>query len=828
MSFNDLNKEDKIRDFKATNREKILVSLPDNVIQTDYEDYVITRKKLAECEDKFKTLVHYSMEPILISDLQGSILFVNNATARTLEAEDPNDLIGTNVMVFIAPESISDVINDFKQVSTGNDGYVAEYQVITLKGNRIILESIGKIIKYDGKTADLLSLKDITRYKQAKTDLMEKERDLKESDEIFKNPVENSPVGIYIYQDDRFLYINPRLALMFGYQREELKGKTIDSLVSPDDCEKVGIFLKNLLNNNLEVTFLEFNGIKRDGSLICLEVYSSVMKYQGKNAIYGTIIDITWKKIAVKELNRTEEQYHLIAENMKDVIWILNSDSGFLRYISPSIRQLCGYHSKELLKRPFYDIITSHKDNMLKTLLQNEKEEFLKNIYFKKYFRFEAPITCTNGSSVITETVANYFINHETQDIELIGITRDISDRKEIEDKIENQNLEISAAYEEILASYDELRAMEKERSSVIKKLERNKRALEESENSLKKAQMIAHLGFLEWNFSEDELYASDEFLNIFGLNSGKDHYINYIIERRIQSSYKEIFKNSLNSLIKTEEPFTLDIWIDLENRKKRAVRCMGEIQAEDNFISRHPILIAQDITTQKLMEEEIKEAYLEKETLLREIHHRVKNNMQIISSLLSMQSRNIKDPEYKALFNETKNRVRSLAYVHEFLYQSDNMNRINYKDYLQKITSYLLQSYNLTIGAVKCNIEVEDLDISLEKAVPCSLIITELLTNSFKYAFYDGRKGEIQIIFTYDPEKEQYQLHYRDNGPGFPEGFDHTKSQGFGTSLINGLIQQLSGIINIQSSSSGVEYSFIIPSRIEREYKIYTTGNSM
>ena len=932
----------------------------------NYSDYIEKERKLKESEEKFRSLVQYSMEPILIVDLQGSILFVNNATARALESEDLNYLIGRNVMEFIAPESREDVIKDFYQVSLGNDAYVAEYQVITLKGNRIIIESIGKIINYEGITADFLSIKDITRRKKAETELIEKnkiitealneissiedelrnkydeliekehnlkdneerfgavfsmvpdpiiitrasdgeiilcndsaaeimgiskdriigrttldfrawikdedrevflsdiknfgqvdkkdmlwkkndgeyrnilfssrsmkfrneiilinvgwditelkriEKALKDSEEMFRNPVENSPVGIYLYQNSCFRYINPRLASMFGYQREELIGKTLESLISCDDRKRVTGILLNMHESQFLGRFLEFKGIKKDGTVIYLEAYASVMQYQGRTAIYGTIIDITWKKITEQKLSRSEEQYRLITENMKDVVWILDIDSYSFRYVSPSVKRLLGYSAKDVISRLFDEFVTSDSIEPLMDLFIREKEEFLKNILIKKYFSYETEQPCLDGSSVITETIANFFINQDTGKVELLGITRDITKRKKIEKEIENQNFKLGAAYEEIQASYEELRAVEEERRGAFEKLEENQEALKESEQSLKKAQAISHLGIYEWNITEDQVYASDEFRKIFGIESSYNPSLQYIINQRIVPADRDLFNTSLEVLINTGLPFSIDFWIILDNHKNRAIRGLGEIECTDDGKSRYLILIVQDITRQKLMEEEIKETYLEKETLLREIHHRVKNNMQIISSLLSLQSRTINDPYVKSLFVETQNRVRSLAFVHEFLYQSDNLNKINYKAYLQKITTYLLQSYNLTRGAVICNIDIEDLELTIEQAVPCSLIITELLTNSFKYAFNKDYKGEIRIKFSYDPEKKQYLLDYRDNGPGFPAGYDPKNNSGFGSTLINGLIQQLSGKLWIKTEDSGVHYTFDFPS---------------
>lgn len=185
---------------------------------------------------------------------------------------------------------------------------------------------------------------------------------------------------------------------------------------------------------------------------------------------------------------------------------------------------------------------------------------------------------------------------------------------------------------------------------------------------------------------------------------------------------------------------------------------------------------------------------------------------MQIISSLLSLQSRTITDPSIQELFQETQGRVQSLSLVHELLYQSDNLNKINYRTYLQKITSYLMSSDRASQDRIRCTITSEDLELSIEKAIPCSLIITEMITNSLKYAF-DGRKsGEITITFSFLQDSNMFLLEYRDNGKGMPPGFDPKKSTGFGSSLISGLTQQISGTIEIGDEGPGVHYIITFP----------------
>jgi two-component sensor histidine kinase len=154
----------------------------------------------------------------------------------------------------------------------------------------------------------------------------------------------------------------------------------------------------------------------------------------------------------------------------------------------------------------------------------------------------------------------------------------------------------------------------------------------------------------------------------------------------------------------------------------------------------------------------------------LKEIHHRVKNNLQIISSLLSLQSRHIQDPRALEVFKEGQSRVRSMALIHEKLYQSKDLARVDFSEYVRNLTAYLFRSYEINSGRVGLKIQVEDVLLAVDAAIPCGLIINELVSNSLKHAFAGGRSGEISI--TLRPEDEGWlTLIVADNGAVCPRG---------------------------------------------------------
>jgi PAS domain S-box-containing protein len=206
-----------------------------------------------------------------------------------------------------------------------------------------------------------------------------------------------------------------------------------------------------------------------------------------------------------------------------------------------------------------------------------------------------------------------------------------------------------------------------------------------------------------------------------------------------------------------------------------------------------------------KLAEKQIEDSLKEKEVLLREIHHRVKNNMQIVSSLLNLQSQNIEDKKYRDVFIDSQSRIYAMALIHEKLYQSDSLAQINLKEYIDGIVSNIFQSYGQKSN-IKIDLNIENVPIKIDYAVPCGLIINEILTNSFKYAFPDGRQGIIKISVKSN-DNNMIQFSISDDGIGITKDMDIRNTKSLGLKLITSLAEsQLHGEL-ILNRESGTEF---------------------
>jgi len=192
--------------------------------------------------------------------------------------------------------------------------------------------------------------------------------------------------------------------------------------------------------------------------------------------------------------------------------------------------------------------------------------------------------------------------------------------------------------------------------------------------------------------------------------------------------------------------------------------------------------------------EDAVKSALKERETLLKEIHHRVKNNMQIISSLLSLQAEQATELETVELLNESQRRIKSMARIHEKLYRSGSLAEIDFGDYIESLIDELLQTYNIPLGTVTFTTDIENVRLSLDTAIPCGLIVNELMSNSLKHAFLDGRTGEVRIALQH--ANGAHTLTVADNGVGFPADLDFRTTDSLGMQLVVTLVNQLEGTI--------------------------------
>ncbi|MGB9980482.1 histidine kinase dimerization/phosphoacceptor domain -containing protein [Methanobacterium sp.] len=321
-----------------------------------------------------------------------------------------------------------------------------------------------------------------------------------------------------------------------------------------------------------------------------------------------------------------------------------------------------------------------------------------------------------------------------------------------------------------------------------------------------------------------------DENMHIITINQATKDLLGFVDSELVGKSLHMVFAEDLKSLFKGN-PFNagkksitnIETTFKAKNGQLIPVfLSLSQIEYDSSQIL-GIVCIGNDITDIKLAENKIKASLKEKNLLLQEIHHRVKNNLQIISSLLSLQSRYVKDKEDLELFKESQSRVKSMAFIHEQLYQSSDFTNIEFELYVQNLLNYLFHSYFIDLSYINFKINIANVSLDINTAIPCGLIINELVTNSLKYAFPMMEYGKPQnnavvisdkvsneiCISLHHYTENKFILIVSDNGIGLPENIDFTTTSTLGLQLVNSLVNQLDGTIELDRTN-GTKFKVI------------------
>jgi len=304
-------------------------------------------------------------------------------------------------------------------------------------------------------------------------------------------------------------------------------------------------------------------------------------------------------------------------------------------------------------------------------------------------------------------------------------------------------------------------------------------------------------------------LYATDENGIITYISPVAKTLSGYNTSEVIGRHFAEfIFKDDVDFILDhfkkniTEVPEPSECRIVTKSGDIKWIRSSGRpIFLNDKFLGVQGVM--SDITDQKRTEAKIKASLREKESMMREIHHRVKNNLQIVSSLLRLQSRSIKSQTLKDTFEIAQNRIKSMALIHEVLYLSESLDRINFSEYIKRITNHLFTMFSRNAKKIQLELDVGEFYLDIDKAIPCGLIINELVSNAFKHAFPDGESGKIHVKL--DNKLDRYTIVVKDNGIGIPDDVDIGNTKTLGLQLVNDLVNQIDGSYEIQSDGGTV-----------------------
>ena len=734
------DKEYRLEDiFKKSKEELIIIlnSIKDGVIVTDYKGKIIRMNPVSE------QLCAWKFDQAKKQTFEKIFNIIDNKTGKKIKT------------------SIDD-INDKSDISLiSKEGLLHKisYKATNIKGEN------GKII------GAVVVFHDITeKYVISKA--------LQEIKGKYKTFVSNFP-GITFRSDLHFkpLFFHGKIKNITGYTEHDfVSGKiTWDKIIHPDDLPKLLEDTKKI-NIYPDISYEnEYRIIRKDKSIRYVRQYIQNISNDLGRPVFtqGVIYDITERKLAEMSRYESEEKYRNILENANEAIFVLQD--GVFKFFNLQLLKMSGYSKKKVLQIPFKKFI--HPEDRERVVKQHKLRLIEKKL--KQVYSFKA--INQKGKTLIVEINA-VLITWENRPATL-NFMSDVTKRKMAE--------------------------------QLLIKSEKNYRSLIESSSD----GIAIHNG-------EKFLYVNQTFFKIFGCPKASEFKKIHPVELIQSPEYVKINKERLRKVkngIKVpfmefplKSPFNGKI-IKLEtkpilfndNGEKVFQIILRDMSAERKLIKEQirvklakesNLKLKKEINSRQKAEEKLKESLKEKEILFKEVHHRVKNNMQVISSILNLQSHSIKDAKIRRLFEESHDRIKSMALVHENLYKTKNLNKIDFDDYIKTLISNLFRTYGVN-DSISLEIKKSNIYLSLEVGIPCGLIINELISNSVKHAFKNKNKNKNSIfVKLIKLPDSKLQLTVKDNGIGIDSSIDIYNTKSMGLQLVTTLIEQINGKIELDN----------------------------
>lgn len=660
------------------------------------------------------------------------------------------------------------------------------YKTTNRKGAEVWLENSSTPIKNNkGKIGFYLNiLKDVTEEKN-------KELEIQKQYVNYRELLDTSPAAYIIHDNGVVIYCNPQVQqLLKAKSREEIVGKHVLDYFVGDSVQKAANRIKEIYNNKNLNRF--YNYVIRDfeGNPIEVEIKSVFVKFENKDRVLSTINNLSKKRVLeiekekmkatashnlrleveIKEReeaekNLLEKTAHLtsILESSTHLIWTVNKSYQITSFNENFARVVKQQHGVDVAVGDQLHL-KLHKRNaeyadywlpLYNEALKGKKLEFEKKDY-----------TEVTGE-VHRRVFINPIVNEKGEVNEISCIANDITDSKLYERKLINQTAKLTAIFD---SSHH-----------YIWTIDRQERLTSFNKNYF---DIIS------------SLYNTKPYLGLV-LNRGiLSHDNDY--NKLLKHHYKIAFEGMAST-------FEVDI-LDKNNKKVHLEVFLNPIFEKDKVIEVSGI--AHNITEKKQTQQKIEASLKEKEVLLREVHHRVKNNMQVVSSILNLQSSYVSDEYALTLLKESQNRIKTMAIIHESLYQNKSFSSVNFSEYVRTLISNIIHSYSHSKEKIKVSLNIENVILPLDSSIPAGLILNELVTNAIKHAFPGPRVGTITVDLKC--EENLVFLKLKDNGVGFKENVSFQNSHSLGLQLVNTLIEQIDG-----------KYEFVSEKEVGTEIKV-------
>lgn len=640
------------------------------------------------------------------------------------------------------------------------------------------------------------------RLEKKMLDLEKANKALKESEQKYRELVNNADCAVIVIEPTGYLsFVNPKFCGMMGYTMEEVKKLHFSKLVHSEDLAMVAENFKKKLSGQQAAKSYKVRALTKPGDIIYVGYGSSVIKREGRIVgIQAVISDITETKKAEEEVKAKSQFLESLLEQSPLPTFVIDSagivvmvNKAFLKaYNVPKKEMVLGMNALTEPANVRQGVVKYIKEALSGKVVETPEIEFISPYQNKK------TITKSRLFPIfdITNRLTNVVVMHE-----------DITERKKMKEK-ERQYFRDLAFLSKTAMELVEFTSNKDIYCYVgeqIRQLFPQSIVIINSFNEVTDLFRIrAMLGVGKLTSRLLKVLRREPVGMTFpindqarkGLSKGELAKVPGGLYELTLNQIPESVCNVLEKLLGIDDVYAISfIW-------KGELCGSAAILMRKGTEPKNPKLIETfvrqaSVTLQRLQtEDQIKASLKEKEVLLREIHHRVKNNLQIISSLLNLQSRYIKDKQVLHVFQESQDRIKSMVLIHKKLYQSKDLARIDFAEYVRSLIADLFRSYKADYDLITLKTNIDDVFLGIDTAIPCGLIINELVSNSLKYAFGDGQ-GEIRIDL--HSEKEgKFTLIVSDSGVGFPEDLDFRNTESLGLQLACTLVDQLQGTIGL------------------------------
>ncbi len=726
-----------------------------------YLFYDITSRKKAEQAleqsiDRFKGLVENSPNAVFILT-EGRIRYSNNSGIKLLGYSDEDDVYDSEFVELFSKEDKKDLKADLKKVREGDEVSYRELQIVDRFHNFIDVGIKSTLTVYDYKpsiqvTINNLSTERLLVQEKMRAQLAEEinhvlkteieehketQTKLQAAQRFTRNIIESSlDMIIAVDSERRISEFNPAARQFFGYKSKEIIGKPIRSLYSTDEV------WNSVHSKMIEEGYFsgEIENIKKNGEVFTSFLSASLIRDQKGQVIgsMGVSRDITDFKKAEEKLRKSEERFRDIFENVQD--FILSIDlNGNIQYSNKTFKESIGYSGTELEKTSIFKLCDAKQLNRKKSLIDQLSQKNL-----------TLTLTSKEGEKIIVRGNANVRYENEKA-VSFRAIFRNVTEVVEQRAKLES-----------IFNSTENILMWTVDKKHRLTSFNKNLESVWKRDFGTAIKSGIPFIDLMEEKVNEDFYQGQlEDYDKVF---DGEPRQFEVpFLNNKGENVWLQFFLNPVYYADKLEE-----------------VSC-----------------IAYDVTDRKEIDRRILDALKEKEVLLQEVHHRVKNNLQVISSILNLQSGYVTDTGTLEILKESQNRIKSMSYIHETLYQTADFGSIEFSDYINSISRNLIHSYT-TEAPVQLITDLDRICLSIDQAIPCGLIINELVSNALKYAFKNIEKPSLLVRIK--ELGEGITLEVKDNGIGLPENFGFEKSNSLGVQLVYSLVEQLDGNITISS----------------------------